>query len=137
METTSAGGFASRIAERVVSWLALALIVLAGVAVWQMGPEGRENVWNWIWRVTVWLVVIAALPWSATLLIERVLDAGSNWAAAALVAVYVLLSALIGVGLLTAWPASAWGWLAALAALGVGGTYNYLVLEYLAQRSGR
>jgi hypothetical protein len=37
---------------------------------------------------------------------------------------------------MTGWPASFWGWGAALAALAVAGTYNYLVTEYLAEMSG-
>ena len=134
METS--GGILARIGERILSWIALALLIGAGVGIYMMGPDGRAAVLSGIWRSALWLVIAAMLPWSARLFVTRIADAGSNWAPLALLAGYTLVDVLCGVVLLTAWPASGWAWFAALAAVGVAGAYNYLVCEYLAEQSG-
>ncbi len=81
-------------------------------------------------------MIAAALPWSAKAFIGRVLGAGTNWAGVALIAGYTLMDVLAGRILMGAWPGSGWGWLAALAALGIAGSYNYLVTEYVAEQAG-
>jgi hypothetical protein len=129
-------GFVSRVAERVVSFIALGLVIAAGIGLWQMGPEAREAWWAAIWRTLVWLAVAAALPWVAQLFIGRLLEVGENWVGIALLGGLLVVEVLVGVLLLTAWPTSVWAWLAAIALLGVATAYNYLVAEYLAQRAG-
>jgi hypothetical protein len=129
-------GFVSRVAERVVSFIALGLVVAAGIGLWQMGPEAREAWWGAIWRTLVWLGVAAALPWLAQLFIGRLLEVGENWVGIGLLGGLLAVEVLFGVLLLTAWPTSVWAWLAAIALLGVATAYNYLVAEYLAQRAG-
>lgn len=130
------GSFWSRVSERALGWVALGLIVLAGVGLWQMGPEGRGALWSATWRSAAWLAIAAVVPWIASLFIERLLELRTNWAGAALVAVLVAFDALAGILLLSDWPASGWAWVAAIGVLGVAGTYNFLVAEYLAQRAG-
>lgn len=125
-----------RIAERVLSWLALAAVVAAGIGIWQMGPDARGAVWSGIWRTLVWLTVVAALPWTAQLFIQRLLDVGANWAGGMLLAALLLVDVLAGVLLLAGWPDGFWAWLLVLAVLGAAGAYNYLVTEYLAEQAG-
>ena len=135
METPS-GGFLGRLGEKVLGYIALGLLVLCGVALWRMGPETRAAIWSSIWRTAVWLVIAAGLPWSARLFITRLLETGSNWAGVVLLACLVLVDLVTGVILMGGWPSGGWGWTAALAALALAGTYNYLVTEYLSQQAG-
>jgi hypothetical protein len=134
--STTEGGMASRIVERLLSFLAIALVVALGVWVYRLGPDGRQAVWSAAWRGVVWLAIVAAAPWSGRVFIRRLLEMGSNWAPLAFLGVVLIADVMVGVLLLTAWPASAWGWLLALGALGVAGSYNYLVAAYLADEFG-
>lgn len=130
------GGILGRLTERVLSLVALGLVVLAGVALWQMGPEGRAAIWSAIWRTALWLALAAALPWTGRLFIGRVLAVGANWAGLVLIAALTAIDLIVGLVLIGGLPAGGWGWLAALAALGLAATYNYFVAEYLAEQAG-
>lgn len=133
---TSGGGILGRLGEKVLGWIALGLLILLGVGIWQMGPEGRGALFGAIWRTLFWIALTAGLPWLSRLFIRRVLAVGSNWAGVTLIAVYTLVNAVVGIILVGGFPGGGWGWLAALAALAVAGTYNYLVNEYLAEMAG-
>ena len=130
------GGILGRLAERVLSLIALALVVLCAVALYRMEPQTRQAIWAGIWRTVVWVVIAAALPWITRLFVARILEIGSNWAGVGLLVVLVLVDAVAGVVLMKGWPSGGWGWIAALAALAVAGLYNYLVAEYLSQQAG-
>jgi hypothetical protein len=133
---TSGGGIFGRLSEKVLGYIALALIVLAGIGLWQMGAEGRGALWGGIWRTTAWLVITAAIPWTARLFIGRILEIGSNSAGLALIAGFTLANGIVGLILLGGLPAGGWGWTASLAALAAAGTYNFLVAEYLSEQAG-
>jgi len=130
------GGIMGRLAERVLSLIALAFVVLCAVALYRMEPQTRQAIWAGIWRTVVWVVIAASLPWITRLFVTRILEIGSNWAGVGLLAVLVLVDAVVGVVLMKGWPSGGWGWIAALAALAVAGLYNYLVAEYLSQQAG-
>ena len=130
------GGILGRLSEKVLGWIVLGLLVLAGVALWRMGPEARSAIWNSIWRTAAWIGLAAALPWVTRLFVSRILAAGSNWAGVVLLAVLTVVDLVVGLILLGGMPSGGWGWTAALAALAVAGTYNYLVTEYLAEQAG-
>lgn len=132
----SKGGILSRVSERVISFIAIGFLILLGVAIWQMDPATRGAIWSAIWRTGVWLVIAAAIPWSARLFISRILEMGTNWASVGLLAGLLVLDLIAAALLMTGWPSGGWGWVAALAALAVAGTYNYLVTEYLAFKAG-
>lgn len=134
METTG-GGILGRLGEKVIGWIALGLLIAIGIAIWRMGPEGRDAIWNGIWRTGMWVAIVAGLPWSAKLFIRRILEVGSNWAGVGLVGGLLavdLIAALVLGGL----PGSFWGWVAGLGALAIAGTYNYLVTEYVSEMAG-
>ena len=133
METS--GGFFGRLAEKVVGWLALALIVGAGIAIWQMGPVTRGAIWDAAWRSAAWFAGAAIVPWSAWFYVRPVLGVGSNWAGVGLIAGLCCVDLLLAGALMTGWPTGGWGWFGGLAALGLAGTYNFLVVEYLADRA--
>ncbi len=134
METS--GGILGRLGEKVLGWIALALIIVVGVGVWRMGPEARGAILSGIWYTLVWIVIVAALPWLTRLFIGRLLEIGENWVGVVLIAVYTLIDLIVGVIFLGGLPVGGWGWVVALAALAVAGTYNYLVCEYLAEQAG-
>ena len=135
MEGTD-GGILGRLGEKVLGWIALGLLIAIGFAIYKMGPDGRQAVWEGIWRTSAWLVIAAALPWSARLFIRRIIEIGSNWAGLGLLAAYVLVDAVAGLLLLGGFPTGGWSWIAVLAALAVAGTYSYLVAEYLSEQAG-
>jgi len=129
------GGILGRLAEKVLGWIALALVAGLALAIYKIGPDGRAALWAGLWRTGAWLLIAAALPWSTRLFIRRLLEVGSNWAGVALIAALVVVDALLGLLLLGSLPRSGWGWVAALTALAVAGTYNFLVAEYLSQQA--
>lgn len=129
------GGMVGRLAEKVIGWVALGGLVFLGIAIYQMPGETKAAIWSGIWRSAAWLVAAAAIPWSATLFIRRILEIGSNWAGLGLVAAFCVLDVVVALVLMTGWPDSGWAWAATLGALGLAGTYNFLVAEYLAERS--
>ena len=133
---TGGGGILGRVGERVLSWLVFGLIVLAGVGIWALGPDGRAALWSGIWRTTAWLLIVAALPWIGRLFVRRVLDAGTNWAGVVWLVGLLLADIIAAVLLMTAWPMSGWGWFAVVAVVAAVGTYNFLVTEYLADQAG-
>jgi hypothetical protein len=135
METTG-GGILGRLGEKTLGWIILGLLVFLGIAIYRMPAETKAAIWSGIWRSVVWVVVAAAVPWSAKLYMGRVLDAGTNWAGVALLAVLTAVDLLAGALLMTGWPGSVWTWLGAIGALAVAVTYNYLVAEYLAEMGG-
>ena len=114
----------------------MSLLIFLGIAIYRMPAETRTAIWSGIWRSVVWVLIAAAVPWSAKLYIRQILDAGTNWAGAGLLVALTAVN-LIAAGLLmTGWPGGLWSWLAALGALAVAATYNYLVTEYLAEMAG-
>jgi len=135
METTG-GGILGRLGEKLLTWIGLALLVFLAIAIWRMEPETRAAIWSGIWRTVVWVAIAAAVPWSAKLFIRRILETGTNWAGVGLLAGLLAVDLLAALLLMTGWPAGFWSWLAALGAIALAGTYNYLVTEYLSEMAG-
>lgn len=129
-------GIFGRLGEKVLGWIALGLLIFLGIAIYQMPGETKAAIWSAIWRGFLWLAFVLAVPWSARLLMRRVLEAGTNWAGVALIGAFVVADAVVGILLMTGWPDGAWAWLATLGLLTAAGTYNYLVTEYLAEMAG-
>ncbi|MBU0640682.1 MAG: hypothetical protein KKB50_17605 [Planctomycetes bacterium] len=135
MESESPG-IVGRIGERVISWVIFGLLIALGIAIWRMDPATRGAIASGIWRTASWLVIAAAIPWSARFFIRPILAARTNWAGAGLLVGLLALDLLAAALLMTGWPAGGWGWLGALAVLASAGTYNYLVTEYLSDQFG-
>jgi hypothetical protein len=129
-------GLLGRVFENALGWVVLGLILAAGVAIWQMPSETKQAIWSGAWRTALWLGLSAGLPWVARLFIRRILETGSNWAGAALIAALTVGNALLGLVLAGGFPSGGWGWLASLALLGAAALYNFLVTEYLAEMAG-
>lgn len=95
---TPGGGILGRLGEKILGWVALALLILIAIAIWRMDPALRTAIWQGIWRTIFWVAIAAALPWSARFFIRRILDAGTNWADIGLLAVFAAVD--LGAGLL-------------------------------------
>ncbi len=132
----ASGGILGRLSEKVLGWIALALLVLGAVAIYQTPAETKAALWSGVWRTLVWLALTAAFPWLARPVLGRVLEAGSNWAGAGLLAGLLALNVASGLLMMTVWPSGAWTWLLVLGMLALAATYNYLVVEYLADTRG-
>ena len=133
MDPSGVSANTTRASLPILTVVAVALVGLGAYALYAMGPGGRAALWTGVGRTIAWVIIAGVLPWSAKAFIGRILAAGTNWAGLALIAAYTTIDLIAGRLLMGAWPASGWGWLAALAALGIAGSYNYLVTEYLAQ----
>lgn len=131
-----AAGIFGRLAERILSWVALALVVLLGIAIYQMPSETKAAIWSAAWRSVFWLSIVGVTPWFARLFIGRVLESSSNWAGVILLAGFFAVDVFAALFLMTAWPSGGWAWFGAGVALVLAATYNFLVAEYLAQEYG-
>jgi hypothetical protein len=134
METS--GGLLSRVGEKVLGWIALAIVALLAIAIYQMPSDTKAAIWSGLWRSLAWVGLAAAVPWSAALIIRRVAQAETNWAGVGLIAGLCLVDVIAAALLMTGWPVGGWGWFAGLGALALAGTYNFLVAEYLADTAG-
>lgn len=130
METP--GGILSRLSEKVLGWVALAVVVLIAIAIYQMPAATKSAIWSGLWRSTLWVALVAALPWLGRLVIRRLVQTGTNWAGVALIGGFTLAQALLGMLLMTSWPSGGWGWFVAIGALALATIYNFLVADYLA-----
>ncbi len=130
------GGILGRLSEKVLGWIALALVALGAVAFYQTPAATKAALWSTVWRCAAWLVITGVLPWASRFVLGRVLEAGSNWAGVGLLGALLLLNILSGLLLMTGWPQGAWTWMLVLGMLALAGTYNYLVAEYLTQMRG-
>ncbi len=135
METTS-GGILGRLGEKTLGWVILGLLLFLGIAIYRMPAETKAAIWSGIWRSVAWVAIAAAVPWSAKLYIRRIIETGTNWASIGLLAGLIAVDIIAAALLMTGWPGGVWTWLAALGALAVAATYNYLVTEYLSEMAG-
>lgn len=119
-----------------ITGVVFALLVALGVTLWRMDPATRAAIWNGIWKTAAWFALAAALPWGGRLFIARIAEVGTNWAGVALLAGYTVLEIVIALLLMGGLPSGGWAWAGALVSLGLAGSYNYLVTEYLAEQYG-
>ena len=118
-------GILGRLSEKVLGWIALVLLILLGIAAYQIGWAGWAMIWTALWKTVVWMAIVGAIPWSSRLFIDRILETGSNWASAVVLVAFVLIDVVVSLVILDGLPSGVWAWVAALAALGVAGGYNY------------
>lgn len=126
-------GMLGRVGEKVLGYIALALLVLGGIAIYQVPAETKGAIWSGVWRTAAWLVFSAVWPWVTWLFIRRIAELGTNLAGLVLVGGLLVGNLIVAALLMTGWPAGAWSWLLGLTLLALAGTYNYLVAEYLAE----
>lgn len=112
-----ATGILGRLAERVLGWVALALVILLGIAIYQMPSETKAAIWSAIWRSAAWLMIVGVIPWFARLFVSRILEISSNWAGVLLLAGLFAVDVIAAVLLMTGWPSGGWAWFGAFVAL--------------------
>lgn len=129
-------GILGGVAERVLSAIAFVVLIGIGWSIYQMPAATKHAILAGIWYTALWVILVAALPWSTKLFVRRLLELGTNWAGLALIAGFTLVDLVVGAVFLGGLPAGGWSWLASLGAIAVAATYNYLVAEYLAEMAG-
>lgn len=134
METSP--GLFSRLGEKVLGWIALALLIALGVAVWQTPAATKAAIWSTAWRTAAWLALAALAPWATRPFMRRLVDAGTNWAGIAVLATLTAFDLVAAFALMSSWPGGGWSWFLCLGLLALAGVYNYLVAEYLAEQAG-
>lgn len=128
-------GILGRLSEKVLGYIALGLVALCAIAVYQIPGETKAAIWSGVWRSVVWVAFSAGWPWVTWLFMRRVTEAGTNWAGLILLAALTVGNLVAAGVLMTGWPIGVWGWLAGLTAIALAATYNYMVAEYLAEHS--
>jgi|GEM_PF-972459 len=126
-------GILGRLGEKVLGWVALVILLLVGWSIYQMPAETKKAILSGLWNMILWVVIAAALPWGAKLFMSRLMEIGENWVGLALVAGLTVVDLVAGLIFIGGLPSGGWTWFAAIGALAVAGTYNYLVAEYLAE----
>lgn len=133
---TSGGGILGRLGEKVLGWIALGALIFVGIAIYQIPGATKAAIWSGVWRTIAWLVIVAIIPWGVRPFLSKLLEVGENWVGLALLAGLGALDVVVGLMIMTAWPAGLWSWLAVLGLLALVSTYNFLVMEYLSEMHG-
>jgi hypothetical protein len=129
-------GILGGVTERVLSGVAFVVVIAIAWSIYQMPGETKTAILAGVWSSILWVVIAAALPWSAKMFITRILELGNNWAGVALIGGFTLFDLVLGLIFMGGLPGDGWSWFACLGAIAVVGTYNYLVTEYLADMAG-
>ncbi|MFH1746763.1 MAG: hypothetical protein ABIG44_06925 [Planctomycetota bacterium] len=129
-------GFVGRLFEKVITWVVLAILLCVGFTLYKLGATGRQALMDALWKSTLWILVVAALPWSFQLFKARILEMGVNWVGLVVLGAFVLVDIIVGLILLGGAPPGLWPWLATLAVLGLATAYNFLVTEYISEQAG-
>jgi len=78
--------FLKGIGGKIVGGVIALAVIVAAIAFWQAGPEGREAFLGASGRILAWSLGLLAAPWALFFLVAKVARADSNAASAALVA---------------------------------------------------
>ena len=126
--------FLKGIGGRVVGGVVLLGVVVAAIAFYQAGPEGRAAFFDASGKIVGWTLIVAVAPWALAWLVVKVARRDSNAAGAWLVGLLTLAELLtlwwmfdFGVG-----GAVAAGFFAAAGL--VASAYNLLACDWIADR---
>jgi hypothetical protein len=126
--------FLKSIAGKVVGGVVLLGVVVAAVAFYQAGPDGRAAFFDASGKILGWTLLVAAAPWALFFLTTAAARADSNAAGAWLVGTLTTVELLVlwwmfgfGVG-----PAVAVGFFAAGGLLAAA--YNVLACDWIADK---
>ena len=126
--------FLKGIGGKVIGGVVLLGVVVAAVAFYQAGPEGRKAFFDASGKIVGWTLIVALVPWAAFPLVSRVARLDSNEAAGGLVAGLTVLELLalwwmfgFGVGGVIAVAFF-------VAAALLAGVYNLLACDWIADK---
>jgi len=127
------------IARYVGAKVLTALLVVASAVVviwyWRLAPEARAQMWEVVRGGMIWVGFVFVLPWALFFVPPRVVRAESNVVSALMLLGYLALD--IGFALYLTAGSMGNAWQTGLMLLGFlcAATYNFVVCEYLADRS--
>jgi hypothetical protein len=109
--------------------------VLVVVWYWRLPLEARAHLWLTAQGVMTWIGFVAVLPWALFFVPAKVLRAESNAASGVALAAYLAVD--LGFALYLTGGRLGDRWAAGVMVVGLlcAGFYNFLVCEFLAQRS--
>ena len=126
--------FLKGIGGKVIGGAVLLGVVVAAVAFYQAGPEGRKAFFDASGKIVGWTLIVALVPWALFWLVTKVAKRDSNGAAGA------LIGGVTGVELLALWWMFGFGVggaipvaFFAVAAL-LAGVYNLLACDWIADK---
>ncbi len=126
--------FLKGIGGKIVGGAVFLAVVVAGIAFYQAGPDGRATFFDSSGKIVGWVLIVALAPWALFWLVTWTARKDSNAAGA------VLVAAITGAELLTLWwmfefdvgGAVAIGFFAVGALLAAA--YNLLACDWIADR---
>ncbi len=86
--------FLKGIGGKVVGGFVFLAVVVAAIAFWQAGPEGRAVFFDAGGKIVAWVLIVAVTPWVLVGVVVKVARADSNGAGIFLVATVSLLELL-------------------------------------------
>jgi hypothetical protein len=114
------------------------LVVVSAVVViwyWRLPPGDRAALWSMARGALIWLAMVLVLPWALFFMPAWAVRKERNWISAVLLLAYLAVDVVFAF-YLAGWRAgSSWQRGALLVGFAVAGFYNFVVCEYLAQRS--
>lgn len=119
---------------KVLTAILVVAVGLAGYWFYQH-PEQIAALWLIVRRSLVWLAFVAILPWGLFFLPAMVMRAESNAAAAGLLAGYLVLDIVFALWLAEWRLSGGLTWAVVVVGFLVAGVYNFLVCDYLAEKS--
>lgn len=127
--------FGKYIGGKVATAILSLTVILIIIWYWRMTPAEREAVWATARSALVWIGLAAVLPWALFFVPPKVVKTESNAASAAMLVAYLLIDA--GAALwLAGWGfGGALAWAVVVLGLACAGVYNFVVCEYLAERT--
>ena len=87
--------FLKGIGGKIVGGVVLLAVVVAGIAFYQAGPEGRAAFFDASGKIVGWTLIVLLVPWALFWLVTKVARRESNGAAGMLVAALTLAELLL------------------------------------------
>lgn len=114
------------------------LVVTSAMVViwyWQLPAEDKEAIWSGIKHALIWVGFAGVLPWALFFVPPMMVRAESNLISALGLIGYLVLDVLAALWLAGWHISGALTWLVVILGFGCAAIYNFVVCEYLAQKS--
>jgi len=116
-----------------------AILAVASVLVivwyWRLPEDARAALWTTVRGALIWAGFVAVLPWALFFVPTLVVRAENNWVSAAALLGYLLADIGFALYLTGGETGSRWQTGAMLVGFALAGIYNFVVCDFLADRS--
>lgn len=136
MRYTGAMDFLKSITGKVVSAILALGVIVAAFSWWSMDPQSRDTLISGSVRIVVWVLGVLLLPWATFFISAWVARFGSNLAGITLVSGYTILEAVVLLWLFDWSLSGSAAWSFAVVGVLFAATYNVLVCDWIAEKSG-